>query len=354
MTTAAFAPATLLPPTEKRWLGPLLLALVAHALLVAALTWGVSWKRAPVVNVVAQAELWSRLPQTAAPKAVEVPPEAAEPPPPPVQPKPTPAPEPKPAPPPPAPDLTQQQADIALQKKKQEEKKQREDAERQLALKAEADKKAKEAKEQQARKEAEREKDLKAQKLAAEKQAADKLADAKKAAEKKAADKLASEKAAADKKLAEQKELKAQQAKDAQQKAQRDQAATKADADRMAKERAENMKRIAGMAGATGDAGSTGTAKVSSGPSKSYAGRIVGAVKPNIVFTDSVSGNPAADVEVRTLPDGTIASRKLVKSSGSAAWDDAVLKALDRTTKLPRDEDGRVPTLLVITFKPND
>lgn len=319
MNTAVFASATLLPPVEKRWLGPLLLALVAHALLVAALTWGVSWKRAPVVNVVAQAELWSRLPQTAAPRETAVAPDPAQPPPePPVPVKPTP--EPKPLPPSPEPTLAQQQADIALQKQKLEEKKQREETQRQMALKAEAEKKAKAA---------EREKELKAEQLA-------------------------KDKLAADKKLADQNALRNQQAKDAQLKVQREQAAAKADADRLAKERAENLKRIAGMAGATGDPGSTGTAKVASGPSRSYAGRIVGAVRPNIVFTDSISGNPAADVEVRTLPDGTIASRKLVKSSGNPAWDDAVLKALDRTNRLPRDEDGRVPTVLVITFRPND
>jgi colicin import membrane protein len=59
-------------------------------------------------------------------------------------------------------------------------------------------------------------------------------------------------------------------------------------------------------------------------------------------------------VEVRTAPDGTIISRKLLKSSGVKNWDDAVLKAIDKTEVLPRDVDGRVPSALVFSFRPRD
>ena len=62
--------------------------------------------------------------------------------------------------------------------------------------------------------------------------------------------------------------------------------------------------------------------------------------------------NPAAEVEVRAAPDGTIIARKLLKSSGVKSWDDAVLKAIDKTEVLPRDVDGRVPAVMVITFRP--
>jgi colicin import membrane protein len=31
-----------------------------------------------------------------------------------------------------------------------------------------------------------------------------------------------------------------------------------------------------------------------------------------------------------------------------------VLRAIDRTGTLPRDTDGRVPPVLIITFRPND
>ena len=85
-----------------------------------------------------------------------------------------------------------------------------------------------------------------------------------------------------------------------------------------------------------------------------YGARIQALVKPKIVFTDSISGNPTATLEVRTAPDGTIISRKILKSSGMPSWDEAVLKAIDKTESLPRDVDGRVPTPLNIDFRPKD
>jgi colicin import membrane protein len=118
--------------------------------------------------------------------------------------------------------------------------------------------------------------------------------------------------------------------------------------------RQENMKRIAGMAGATGDENATGTAQRAAGPSDSYGGRIRARIKPNITFTEDVASNASADVEVRCAPDGTIVGKKLIKSSGNAAWDNAVLKAIDKTEVLPRDTDGRVHSPLVISFRPKD
>lgn len=291
----------LMPPDDSRWVSSLLLALVAHALLAAALTWGVRWNRAPTEPVVAQAELWSRLPQSAAPQPVE----QATPQPPPAQPE-----VPRPAPQAAKQALdAQRDADIALRQQKKLEDKKRVEDENRLQLEAQKKKQLQEKE----------------------------------------------DKAEAQKKALDNERQKAldQQAKTARAKAAQA-SAEKADAAELAKERAENLKRIAGLAGATGSAGSTGTALKSSGPSATYAGRIVGAVRPNIVFTDTPVGNPEADVEVRTLPDGSIASRRLLKSSGNPAWDDAVLKALDRTARLPKDEEGRVPALLVIGFRPRD
>ncbi|OSZ75904.1 cell envelope integrity protein TolA [Hydrogenophaga sp. IBVHS1] len=290
----------LAPPRNGRWLGPMGLALVAHGLLVIALTMGVQWQHdAEPMSV--EAELWSRTPQQAAPREVAPPP-----PPPQVQqtptpPPPKPAPAPTPAPPPPGPT----QAEIATAQAKK---------------KAEADK---------------REREEEAKKLAAQKAAADKLA-----AERKAA----AEKAAAEKerqqKLAEQK--REQERKEA------------AEEKRLAQAREDQIKRMMGQAGATGGPQSTGTAQQSSGPTPGYAGRVAARIRPNVVFTDMAPGNPRAEVEVRTQPDGTITSRKLVKSSGNAAWDEAVLRAIDRTATLPKDTNGTVPSSMVIGLRPLD
>ena len=119
------------PPPAKASPRALGLALLVHALLIIALTWGVHWKRSDKA-VSFEAELWSSMPQEAAPRPVEAPP----PPPPP-----TPTPEVKVTPP--APDV-----DIALeQEKKRKRLQQQKEAEtkKEKELKAKVEKKLKEA-----------------------------------------------------------------------------------------------------------------------------------------------------------------------------------------------------------------
>ena len=94
------------------------------------------------------------------------------------------------------------------------------------------------------------------------------------------------------------------------------------------------------------------------GPSASYAGRVRAKLKPTIVLLEEtraqISGNPVAEVEVKASADGSVTERKLIKSSGVKAWDDAVLRAIDKMEALPRDTDGRVPPLLVIVSSMRD
>ena len=47
-----------------------------------------------------------------------------------------------------------------------------------------------------------------------------------------------------------------------------------------------------------------------------------------------------------------IQDQKRIKGSGVKSWDDAVLKAIDKTEVMPRDVDGRVPPVIIITFRP--
>jgi colicin import membrane protein len=172
-----------------------------------------------------------------------------------------------------------------------------------------------------------------------------------------AIEKAKKEQAAKLEKAEREKELqaKAEREKAEREKAERDKAERQqeaADAARLAQQREDNLKRMLGQI--AGSPGGTGTAAIDAGPSASYAGRLVRAIKPNIVLTDTLTGNPAAEVEVRAAPNGSIIGRRLLKSSGSKEWDDAVLRAIDRTDTLPRDTDGRVPPTLVISFRPRD
>jgi colicin import membrane protein len=275
------------PPGPGLWRS-VALALLAHGLLLVALTLGVQWKRQAPTTVSAQAELWAQVPQEAAPKPVEA----------------TPAPPPAAAAPPSPAVVELPKVDIAREQEK-------------------------------ARKQLQKEKDLARQREDRQKQ------------EKLKQEQLKQEQVKRDKLAQDKKRTEERQQAEARRKA--------ADEEKRSEAlRQENMKRIAGMAGATGPAGATGTAQQSAGPSASYGGRIRAKIRPNIVFTEDISGNASAEVEVRSSPDGTILSRKLVKSSGVKAWDDAVLKAIDKTETLPRDVDGRVPSPLVISFRPKD
>jgi len=314
-----FAPPA--PPGMGRAWG---VAGAAHLALFLALGLATAWKTQPQ-TLQAEAELWSAVPQAAAPRL-------QEPPPPPPAPEPKPEPPAKTKPPQPAPepepDNSLRDAQIALEKKKLEDQKKKEAAERQ--------RKALEKKKKEAEEKAEKDK------AAKDKAAKDKAAEEKAAQDKKEQDK----KKAADKAKADEKKRQQEQAQKAKQDKEDD---ARADALRQ-----ENLQRMQGMAGASGGPNASGTALKSSGPSASYAGRLVGRIKPNITYPGDVVGNPRAEVEVRVAPDGTITSRRIVQSSGNKAWDDAVLRAIDKTEILPKDTDGRVPPFIVLGFRPLD
>lgn len=268
----AFAPQR--PPGMRSGLA---LAMIAHVLLVLALAWSVNWKSSEPEGVVA--ELWSAMPQIAAPRVA-----LPEPRPPVLEPRPAPpVPRPEPIAPP------REDAQIAIER-------------------AVAAKKAEAAKREEVRR-AEAERDRERERL----RLADEQAEKKKLAEK----------------------------------ARQDEA-------RQAAIREANLRRMMSQAGASDDPAATGAAARTAGPSAGYAGRIKARVKPNIVLTGSVPGNPLATVEVRLAPDGTIVGRKLLKSSGSPLWDETVLRAIDKTEVLPRDTDGRVPASFTIDFRPQE
>ena len=313
------------PPRPPARLRAITLAVLVHAVLIGALTWGVNWKNTADQPAV-EAELWAAVPTQAAARAVE----------PPAPPPPPPTPEPVVPPPPPPPPVRAVQppdtreADIAIErekkrleqeKKAREQQQEREKRERERKEEERRDRLEQEKKERQ-QKEREKEKEQREKQLAEQKKA-EQDKQKKLAEDKRKADEAAKRKAEAEEKL-------------------------------LAKMREDNMRRMQGLAGATGAENATGTAQRSAGPSGSYGGKVAAKVKPNIVYPDAISGNPRAEVEVRLSPDGTIVGKRLVQPSGNKAWDDAVLRALDKTETLPRDVDGRVPSSLTIGFRPQD
>lgn len=255
------------------------LALLVHALLLAALTWGVSWRRHDN-SLAVEAELWAAVPQQAALAPA------------PAEPQPEPA---APAAPARAETPPPSEAEIALARER----------------KRQAQQQAEQQRREQQRREQERQ---------------------------------AHEQAEREKRLAEEKRKQEQEARRREQQL----------AAEREKLRQEQISRAMGLAGASGAPTASGTALKSAGPSASYAARIRARIKPNIVFAEDLPHNPSAEVEVRTAPDGTIVGRRILRSSGTPAWDEAVLKAIDKTEVLPRNEDGVVPSPMIITFRPKD
>ena len=124
-------------------------------------------------------------------------------------------------------------------------------------------------------------------------------------------------------------------------------------------QRQRQIKRLKSLGATTaGPVDPVNESKGGGKPSDSYLGRLRARVKPNITFSDSqlqsVRGNPAAEVEVTCSPSGQIIGIKLTQSSGNAAWDQAVLKAIEKTGTLPRDENGKIPSKIPFVFRPRD
>ena len=298
---ALTAQASLQPPGANRQAltRAALLAVLAHGVLIVALTLNLDWRwRTP--TVLASAELWAAVPQVAAPALMQTAP-------PPPAPAPAPAPALVPAPTPPPPVAPVRKALPAAEPPR---------VDAQIAIEKARKAKLAQAQEQ----EAERQRLLKSQEARRTQQAqeAQKAKDAKKAEQ--------------------------------QRQEQAAQRAAKADEVLLAKQREANLERMRGLAGATGAANATGTAAKDAAPSASYGGRIKARIKPNIVLTTDVSGNPITEVEVRCAPDGSIIGRRIIKPSGNSTWDETVLRAIDRTEVLPRDVDGRVPPVLMLVF----
>jgi colicin import membrane protein len=293
-----------MPPSRERprwsaakWTAAVL-AVAVHVAFVLFLVFSVSWQsRKPEIvtaELYAPAKSAPPKPQPAQPQTEPPKPQPEPPKPPPQPPKPPPEP-PKPAPEPPKPAP--------------EPPKPPEPSKADIALK--------EKQERLKREEAERER------LAAQKREAEKREAEKREADKREAEKRAQEQ----KRLAEARERQA-----------REMAALQAQADRE-RERQQQLAAAQAQARAAAD----------------YIRRIQAKVRGNVTLPPDLSGNPEAIFDVVQLPTGEIIDVQLVKSSGVRAYDEAVQRAILKSSPLPRPES---PDLfrrrLTLKFRPLD
>ena len=86
-----------------------------------------------------------------------------------------------------------------------------------------------------------------------------------------------------------------------------------------------------------------------------YIARIQAKVKSNWILPQDIQGNPEAIFDVVQLPTGEVLSTRLVKSSGNAAYDAAVERAILKSSPLPLPASRELFSReLKLTFRPHD
>ena len=88
----------------------------------------------------------------------------------------------------------------------------------------------------------------------------------------------------------------------------------------------------------------------------SWTDKIRAKIRGNIILPPSIAGNPEAIFDVVLLPTGDVlGTPRLRRSSGDPRYDDAVLRAILKSSPLPRPEDPNVFTRnLELRFRPQD
>jgi colicin import membrane protein len=75
----------------------------------------------------------------------------------------------------------------------------------------------------------------------------------------------------------------------------------------------------------------------------SWTGKISAKIRGNIVLPPGASGNPEAMFAISLLPDGSVVGEpKLRRSTGNPALDDAILRAIVKSSPLPKPDDPSV------------
>lgn len=86
-----------------------------------------------------------------------------------------------------------------------------------------------------------------------------------------------------------------------------------------------------------------------------YLGRIRGKIRGNIVVPPEVKGNPEAVFDVTQLPSGEIVTVRLKRSSGHAALDAAIERAILKSNPLPKPQPADLfERSLELRFRPLD
>jgi TolA protein len=92
-------------------------------------------------------------------------------------------------------------------------------------------------------------------------------------------------------------------------------------------------------------------AGIRSGVLLGYIDKVHRQVRPNIIWSGDTQGLETV-VAVHCAPTGTLLSATITRSSGNTQWDNAALKAVQRSDPMPPDADGKTPAKFDITMRP--
>ena len=86
-----------------------------------------------------------------------------------------------------------------------------------------------------------------------------------------------------------------------------------------------------------------------------WVGKVAAKVRGNVVLPPDIKGNPEAVFDVVQLPNGEVLQVKLRKSSGHRALDDAIERAILKSSPLPKpDRSESAPRAFELKYRPLD
>jgi len=308
-----------------------MLAIAVHVALLLFLVFGVSWQnRHPEPMSVDLVPPLAATKVEPPPKAVEPPPKAEPPKPEPPKPEPVKPEPPKPAPPKPLPipKVEPPKPDIALKARQEKERLEKERIEKERSEKLRLDKER-----------AERER------IDKQKREQDRLAQEKRerelreAAQKEATrrDREFKEAVRREQDLRNLEEMKLAQARAQQEAEDRQRREAQAQREREIKRQQDEVRAQAARDQAD------------------YIAKIQAKIRGNVILPPEIAGNPEAQFDVVQLPTGEVMSAEIRRSSGSRAYDDAVLRAILKSSPLPKpDKADLFQRNLVLKFRPRE
>jgi colicin import membrane protein len=90
-------------------------------------------------------------------------------------------------------------------------------------------------------------------------------------------------------------------------------------------------------------------------PDAGYVDKIRTKIRMNVVLPSDIKGNPEAIFDVIQLPTGEVFSVRLMKSSGHTTYDEAVERAILKSSPLPKpDRPEQFQRELQLKFKPQE